>query len=189
MHTNGRFLGVKTWSVADARANFGKVLDEARMGRDQIITSRGSTPVRVTASTEPAPREPYLHYLVMALAERDAQDLVLDMWRGGPGEGRPVLQHIPPNLSGDLFAWIFHEVNPFWATEYVRAMLITLRTLEEEMELPLSSLSDVLGGLRLTMGSRGPAIVNDEEFVRGLRELVLATFPGEDAPSVLGELA
>jgi prevent-host-death family protein len=174
-----------TWGVAEARAQLGKVLEAARAGRDQVITSRGGTPVRVTSSDTPTPRKEHLHYLVVALAERDAGAVVLATRDGG----RAISEvRFVNEASSDLLVWVFDEFGPEWFADYVRAMLLSIRALQKTFgQTDFATLSDVIDGLRRsTYNSRVAAIVASSAFERAVHLSVLPAFPEQERRTVLG---
>jgi prevent-host-death family protein len=174
-----------TWGVAEARAQFGKVLEEARRGRDQVITSRGGGTVRVTSSHTPVPRSDHLHYLIVALAERDAGNVALAV-KGGGRE----LSHVRfiTETSADMLVWLFDEFGTDWCADYVRAMLLSLRALQKTLGISkLATLSDVMDGLRRsTYNSRLASIVSSESFGHAVRVCVVPAFPEQDRRAALG---
>ncbi len=175
-----------TWGVAEARAQLGRVLEEARSGRDQLITSRGGTPVRVTANHTPTPTKEHLHYLVIALAERDAGSVFLATKDGERDIGSV---RFATETSSDLLVWMFDEFGSEWCAEYVRAMLLAIRTLQATFGVPnRATLSDVVGGLRRSpFNARLASIISSSSFDRALKASVLPTFPEQHRRTVIGE--
>lgn len=165
-----------TWGVAEARAQLGRVLEEARSGHDQVITSRGAAPVRVTASHTPTPTREKLHYLLIALAERDAASVFLATKDGARDIGSV---RFATEASSDLLVWMFDELGPQWCAEYVRAMLLAIHTFQVAFGMPQQvTLADVISGLRRSpFNSRLAAIVSSNSFDRALKTTVLPTFP------------
>lgn len=175
-----------TWGVAEARAQFGKVLEAARRGTDQVITCRGAAAVRVTASHTPTPRQEHLHYLVVALAERDAATVALALRDGVD------INHVRfiSETSSDLVVWLFDEFGPEWCADYVRALILSLRTALKSNGAPISATaSDVVNGLRRSpYNSRLSAIMASDCFNSALRSRVLLAFPTQDRRAAMGDL-
>ena len=170
--------------MAEARAQFGRVLEAARSGNDQVITCRGSATVRLTSSHTPTPQQDHLHYLIIALAERDAE-IVARAARDGCDIGQV---RFITETSSDLLVWLFDAFGPDWCADYVRAMLLSLRTPQKTIESArLATLSDVLDGLRRsTYNSRLSAIVSSDSLERALRVRVLPAFPERDRRAAMG---
>lgn len=175
-----------TWGVAEARAQLGTVLDRARSGQDQIITSRGSAPVRVTSNHTPTPSADYVHYLLVALAERDAGAVFLATKDDARAVGSA---RFLTETSSDVLVWVFEEFGPEWCADYARTVLLTLRALQSAFGLTqLATLPEVVDGLRRsTYSSRLAAIVSSSSFARALRSSVATTFPEQQRRAVMGD--
>jgi prevent-host-death family protein len=154
------------WSVREARAHFSELLERAREGKPQLIRQSKKQDVQLTVAGKSGDGEfQLMSYVLSGLAAQHGYEIALDQYdtktvRMGHGSSLVSELHMPANLTGDVVRWIARERGSFAVADYIRTVMIAMRKAQELLELPLSTIDQVVVGINLAAGKPtaiGPA--------------------------------
>jgi len=176
------------WSVRDARAHFSELLESARDGKPQVIRQARKQDVQLAVADDSGEGEfQLMSYVLSGLAAQNGYEIALAQYdtktvRLGHGSKLVSELHMPPNLTGDVVRWIARERGAFAVADYIRTATIALRKTQELLELPLSTVAQVVAGINLTAGK--PTAIGPAE--REQITLIAHHTWGDQAQDVLG---